>query len=165
MIHLGFTFSELVSTFLDKLKESNDLDDFFTSNYGKSPSFALGHDERDEYGEEEAPFVVLVPLNWTGGITSGNTMFTMDIDIGIEDAVFSDHNLDNVQDMRGFHRLDEAINVVMSILEEHAHTYNAIADDISVTYNDSEFFPLHVANMSVVVRMDNTMNGTQTLGR
>jgi len=164
MIHTNFTFSELIGTFMDAFKNSTELSDFFVSNYDKECTYCLGNDERNEFGREEAPFLVLVPISIDGGITTRTVSYSFDIDIGILDPVFNDHQLENVKDMRGFHKLDEAVNVVMNLIVEHASKYNAIADDVNIIYDNSVNFPLHIATLNFSVEVPTVMGAKNTLG-
>lgn len=164
MIHLDFTFSQLIESFTKAMQADTILKEWSISEYGKEFQFDLGYDENRELGEDNAPWIVIVPLTWDGGITSDAVNFSFNVEVGILDSTFEDYECENMNSMRGFRKLDEVVNVVMSIIETHACTYNAIADGVSAVYNNSEFFPLHVCTLNVDVRVDTTMNGTQTLG-
>jgi len=164
MIHLSFTFSELIGTFMDAFKNSTELSDFAVGNYSKEFTFCLGHDEREEFGRAETPWLVLVPISIDGGLTTRTVSFSFDVEIGLLDSTFNDHQLDNVKDMRGFHKLDEAVNVVMNLIVEHASKYNAIADDVNIIYDNSVNFPLHIATLNFSVEVPTVMGAKNTLG-
>lgn len=164
MIHLDYTFSQLIESFTKSLQADTTLKEWAINEYSKEFQFDLGYDERRELGEENAPFIVIIPLTWDGGITSDSVNFSFNVEIGIVDETFEDYDCENMNAMRGFRKLDEIVNVVMQIIEAHASTYNAIADGVSAVYNNSEFFPLHVCTLNVDVRVDTVMNGTRTLG-
>ena len=164
MIHVDYTFSQLIDSFLNEITSSATLKDLCFDRFGKYPQFALGNDERKEWGAEDAPFIVLVPNSWDGGVTTGQVNFSFDIDIGVVDSKFEDYEDECVVAMRGFRTLDEIVNVVMDIILQHACTYNAIGDQVNCVYNNSEFFPLHVATLNVDVEVPTVMNGQRTLG-
>lgn len=164
MIHVDYTYSQLLDTFLNAILSNSTLKDLCFDKFGKYPQYALGNDERREWGLSDAPFIVLIPTSWDGGITTGQVTFSFDIDIGIEDSTFEDYDQESVVSMRGFRTLDEIVNVVMDIILDHARTYNAIGDQTNCVYNNSEFFPLHVATLNVDVQVPTVMNGTRTLG-
>ena len=164
MIHLDYTFSQLIASFTKALQADTTLKEWAISEYSKEFEFNLCYDENRELGEKDAPWIVIVPLTWDGGITSDSVNFSFNIEIGIVDSTFEDYDCENIIAMRGFEKVDEVVNVVMNIIETHACTYNAIADGVSTIYNNSEFFPLHVCTMNIDVRVDTVMNATRTLG-
>lgn len=164
MIHINYTFSALVQSFLDSFVASDAIGDYCMTNFNCLPKFALGNDERREWGIDDAPFIVIIPSSFNGGITTSTVSLSFDIDIGISDSVFEDYKDESVTVMRGFRKLDGLVNVVMNEIETHASTYNAIGDQITCLYNNSEFFPLHIATLSVDVEVPAVMNGKNTLG-
>jgi len=163
MIGLSFTMSDLLITFRDAIRNSTEISDFCTDKYSKDLSVAVGADERREWGQNEAPFCVIVPEGMNTGMSQGDLSFDFSFELGILDSSFSDNDGDDIIDMEGVYDIDAMANLVIDLLQTHAGLYNAKADFITVDF-DTTFFPLHVANMSVTVQVDHVLGATQTLG-
>lgn len=164
MIHITYTFSDLLKSFRDQILASNAIEDYCQTHFGKSLLLGIGHDERREWGSEDAPFLTMIPTYLHSGITQSSVDFTFDFDIGISDDTFEDFDDNNVVEMQGFYKLDGLVNLVLDALEAHIHGRNAVADVADITYDTSTFFPLHVATMAITVEAQTVLGAKMTLG-
>lgn len=164
MIHLSYTFSDLLKSFRDQLSTSNEIEDYCQANFSKSLLIGVGHDERREWGAEDAPFITLIPTYLNSGITQSIVSFSFDFDVGISDNTFEDYDENNVIEMQGFYKLDGLVNLVLDACTNHAVGRNAIADVANISYDTSTFFPLHIATMSVTVEAQTVLGAKMTLG-
>lgn len=161
MMNVGFTFSELIESFRDALKSDTDIADFCEVNFGVPLRMFIGYVEKDGHGEDDCPFLMISPQGVETGLSAGETMFTFEIDLAIVNKEFSDYDSNDIIEQRGFYQLDEFVNLVTNALEEHASRKNAIADLVSVSYDNSTFYPLHLANMSCQVKLDAVFGAKQ----
>ena len=160
MIGLSFTMSNLIRSFRDGLRNSVELSNFCTDNYNKTIAIGIGADERREWGGSDAPFALIVPASVETGMSQRDLGFTFDIDLGIKDDVFEDYEGEDIAEMLGVYKIDEMANIVVDLIETMASSYNAKADLMTIQFDSSTFFPLHVATITVQVQMDHVINGT-----
>lgn len=163
MIGVSYTMSDLVCTFRDLIKQSDELEDWCQTNYGKSFILGIGADERREWGNADAPFIVIIPTGLSTGVSESNLSFSIDVDIAVSDPEFSDTGYIGVQEMLGIFKLDEFMNLVINVLRNVASVYNVAADLINVELDSSTYFPLHVASLNVTVNSQHLLGG-QLLG-
>ena len=159
MIGVSYTMSDLLRKFRDDIKNSTEISDWCTATYGSSFMLGIGADERREWGISDAPFGVIIPSSISSGVSQSQLAFTFDIDLGIHQTDVSDYNTVGVEEMKGVYELDELSNLVINVLRNAASGYNAVADFVSVSLDNSTFFPLHVATLTVTVQSDHLIGG------
>lgn len=160
MIGVSFSFSDLVRDFRDAIRGSNEIENFCLDNFGTTLKMAIGHDERREWGESEAPFIIIVPTGRVTGLSAANITYNIDMDLAIKDSTFSDSAGINIEEMEGFYKLDEFTVLLENLFIALADGKNIVTDSIDISYNDSMFFPLHVATINISLSVDHLMNGT-----
>jgi hypothetical protein len=114
----------------------------------------IGYVEKDGHGEDDCPFLMISPTSVDSGMAVSETIFTFEIDLAILNAQFNDYNENDIIEQKGFYLLDEMVNIVMNNLAKHAEGKNAVADMVAVSYDDSTFYPLHLANLICQVKLD-----------
>ena len=159
MIGTSYTMSDLVRKFRDDIKTSTELKDWCISTFNKEILLGIGADERREWGIVDAPFAVIIPSSISSGVSQSQLAYVFDIDVAIHQPDFSDSEFIGVEEMLGVYQLDEMVNLVINILRNSAMGYNAVADFVSVSMDNSTFFPLHVATLTVTVQSDHLLGG------
>ena len=157
MIHTSFTFADLIATFRDSLLADNDIQQFCTDNFDKQLTTVIGHIRANELGIEDAPFLMISPSSVETGMRVAQVGFHFDIDVAIVEKLFEDYQNTSANEMKGFYLLDQMVNLVINNLRKHAEGKNAVADSIGITYDISNFYPLHVATINVSVTVETVM--------
>ena len=159
MIGVSYTMSDLLRTFRDLFRDSEEVTDWCIANYGQKLKIGVGADERREWGNEDAPFLVIVPSYIATGMSQSSLDFTFEVDVAVSELNFSDFEYSDTMEMEGIYKLDELLNLVIEVMNNGADQYNAVADQIDIGLDSSMFFPLHVATLTVTINNPHLLGG------
>lgn len=155
--------SEIVSAWRDKLLSSTPIAEFCTNNFGSALTLQVGSDDRNMLGEKDAPFLNIIPLRSTPGLSQQEVSWDIDIDLGILDDVFEDYGSNGAREMRGIYRLDQFAKLVIAEFESLAGEHNLLADFIEFNMDSSTYFPVHIGALSIQSKLTLPIGATVTL--
>lgn len=165
MIGRTFHVGDIVALLRDNIMVYNPLLLWCNDTFSKDLRLVIGADERNEQGQAEAPFVVIVPDLDTTGITNPELSSTFTLEVGVWNETFSDYQDNNVIEMQGLYQVIEMANHVVNCIRGMAEDHELFVDEISLEYNSGVFFPLHIGTMTGTVHTDHLLGGVQqTLG-
>lgn len=150
---MSLLITDIVAAWRDKIYNSTAIADFCTNNYNKALSLQVGSDDKKMLGEKDCPFINIIPMRSTPGITQQEVSWDIDIDLGLLDDVFEDFQGIDVKEMRGIYRLDAFVKLVIDEFTEMACVNNIIADSIDFNMDSSTFFPMHIGSLSIQSRL------------
>jgi hypothetical protein len=151
---------DVISLFRDKVLNDSAIEAYCQLKYSKSLSVFVGL-MREFPIEENSPFVVFLPDNFSGGWQAEKFTWGFTIVASIINENYSDFQSNGAIEWEGLYEIDHLTKLVEDALKSLDDSYNIQADIVNYDMIDNdETFPMAMSSMMVVCDIDNVLGST-----
>jgi len=152
---IGIELREVVDLWAATLLADASLAAFTQAEFSADPYVRVGLNEKVPIKESNAPFVQIVPLGSSQGLTEGQYNWSIGLDLGIVEGTFEDYQSNGRVEQKAFYLVDQYQQLAREALEGISEK-NLVLDSWTIDFI-YDYAPLMVCHVMAETRAHNTL--------